>query len=140
MAWQRATRLLGSSVARLAQIDQMPASTIAFLPSRARVGDVEMPSDDVIASAYRARVSLSATGFCATAELSWDDAARTGRPFCYFAYGAAVSEVVIDTLAGEDRVLRAGRPADMRVHVLARGRHVKTAAGRVKAEAGAARP
>ncbi len=93
-------------IAHLAQIHQTPASDIAFLPNRVRVGTQELAFDDVIAGAHRARISLSATGFYATPKLSWDEATRTGRPFYYFAYGAAVSEVAIDTLTGETRILR----------------------------------
>ena len=55
---------------------------------------------------YEARVSLSATGFYKTPDLSWDRKAGSGRPFFYFAHGAAISEVVIDTLTGENRLLR----------------------------------
>ena len=53
------------------------------------------------------RVSLSATGFYKTPDLEWDQAAMRGSPFFYFAYGAAVSEVAVDTLTGEMRILRA---------------------------------
>ncbi len=53
------------------------------------------------------RVSLSATGFYRTPDLHWDGAAMRGRPFFYFSYGAAVAEVIVDTLTGENRVLRA---------------------------------
>ena len=52
------------------------------------------------------RVSRSAAGFYRTPKISWDRAKLTGRPFFYFAYGAAVSEVAIDTLTGESRLLR----------------------------------
>jgi xanthine dehydrogenase large subunit len=52
------------------------------------------------------RVSLSATGFYRTPDLSWDPKAMRGNPFFYFSYGAAVSEVVVDTLTGEHRCLR----------------------------------
>ena len=48
-----------------------------------------------------ARISLSATGFYATPKVHWDRDNARGRPFFYFAYGAAVSEVAIDTLTGE---------------------------------------
>ena len=51
-------------------------------------------------------MSRSSTGFYATPKISWDRVAGRGRPFLYFAYGAAVSEVVIDTLTGENRTLR----------------------------------
>ncbi len=56
---------------------------------------------------WRSKVSLSATGFYATPELEWDMQKVRGKPFFYFSYGAAVAEVVIDTLTGEHRVLRA---------------------------------
>ena len=55
---------------------------------------------------YQARVSLSATGFYKTPDVAWDRIAGRGQPFYYFAYGAAVTEVVIDTLTGENRILR----------------------------------
>lgn len=53
------------------------------------------------------RVSLSATGFYRTPDIHWDPVAMTGHPFFYFSYGAAVAEVVVDTLTGEHRCLRA---------------------------------
>ena len=52
------------------------------------------------------RVHLSAAGFYKTPEIHWDRAAGKGRPFYYFAYGAAVSEVSVDTLTGEYHVDR----------------------------------
>ncbi|HKR25105.1 MAG TPA: xanthine dehydrogenase molybdopterin binding subunit, partial [Allosphingosinicella sp.] len=55
--------------------------------------------------AHLARVSLAASGFYATPKIAYDRASHRGRPFLYFAYGAALSEVVIDTLTGEHRVV-----------------------------------
>jgi xanthine dehydrogenase large subunit len=55
---------------------------------------------------YEGRVSLSATGYYATPDVAWDRIAGQGQPFYYFAQGAAVSEVAVDTLTGEYRVLR----------------------------------
>jgi xanthine dehydrogenase large subunit len=55
--------------------------------------------------AHLGRISLSATGFYATPKIHYDRATHTGRPFLYFAYGAALSEVMIDTLTGEHRVV-----------------------------------
>lgn len=57
-------------------------------------------------AAWMGRVSLSATGFYRTPKIHYDRETMSGRPFYYFAYGAAVSEVVIDTLTGEHKVLR----------------------------------
>jgi xanthine dehydrogenase large subunit len=62
---------------------------------------------EAVQSAYAARVSLSSTGFYATPKVEWDRIKGHGRPFFYFAYGAALTEVVIDTLTGENRILRA---------------------------------
>src|SRR3546814_14489040 len=53
-----------------------------------------------------ARVSLSSTGFYKTPKIHWDRKAGKGRPFYYYSYGAAASEVVVDTLTGEYRVER----------------------------------
>ena len=62
--------------------------------------------NDFIKQAYMARVHLSAAGFYKTPKIHWDRASGKGRPFYYYAYGAACSEVEIDTLTGEYRVLR----------------------------------
>ena len=58
-------------------------------------------------AAYLGRIQLSAAGFYATPKIHYDRDKASGRPFYYFAYGAAVSEVMIDTLTGEYRLLRA---------------------------------
>ncbi len=57
--------------------------------------------------AYVNQISLSSTGFYRTPRIYYDHATGRGRPFYYFAYGAACSEVVIDTLTGEYKILRA---------------------------------
>jgi len=62
---------------------------------------------ELVAQAYLARVPLWSDGFYATPGLHWSPQTMQGRPFFYFAYGAAVSEVVVDTLTGEWRLLRA---------------------------------
>jgi len=61
---------------------------------------------DVARGAYLDRVALSATGHYATPKIGYDRAAARGRPFYYYACGAAISEVAIDTLTGEARILR----------------------------------
>jgi xanthine dehydrogenase large subunit len=62
---------------------------------------------EFVQAAYMARVQLWSDGFYATPGLSWDREKMQGNPFFYFAYGAAMSEVVIDTLTGENRLLAA---------------------------------
>jgi xanthine dehydrogenase large subunit len=49
---------------------------------------------------------LSSTGYYRTPKIQWDKTALRGRPFFYFAYGAAVSEVAVDSLTGETQLLR----------------------------------
>jgi xanthine dehydrogenase large subunit len=79
---------------------------VVFLPNRVRVGNQELGFGELVRQAYMARVQLSATGFYRTPDIHWDRAAGKGRPFYYFAYGAAVAEVAIDTLTGEYQVDR----------------------------------
>jgi xanthine dehydrogenase large subunit len=84
----------------------VPPEQVVFEPNRVRVGNQRIPFPEFIGQAYRARVQLSAAGFYKTPKIHWDRAAGVGRPFFYFAYGAAVSEVSVDTLTGEYRVER----------------------------------
>jgi len=63
--------------------------------------------NSLIKEAYLNRVSLSSSGFYATPKIHFDKKLFKGRPFLYFAYGAAVSEVVIDTLTGENKIIQA---------------------------------
>ncbi|MDA7440130.1 xanthine dehydrogenase molybdopterin binding subunit [Planktomarina temperata] len=79
---------------------------ITFAEGQITAPGLVLTWQEVIASAYEARISLSATGFYKTPEIAWDRIKGAGRPFLYFAYGAAVTEVVIDTLTGENRILR----------------------------------
>ncbi|MBO6579338.1 MAG: xanthine dehydrogenase molybdopterin binding subunit [Thalassospira sp.] len=82
-------------------------STVRFVPGKIIVGDKEeLAFADLIKQAYLARVSLSATGYYATPKIHYDRESASGRPFYYFAYGMACSEVLIDTLTGEYKVTR----------------------------------
>ncbi len=76
----------------------------AFAAARGLSG---VPFTDLVQAAYVARVQLWSDGFYATPGLSWNRETMTGKPFFYFAYGAAVSEVVVDTLTGEHKLLAA---------------------------------
>ncbi|WP_461478055.1 xanthine dehydrogenase molybdopterin binding subunit [Pararhodobacter aggregans] len=90
----------------LAERHQTTADKVTFAEGRVSVGGSELTFAEAAMSAYTARVSLSSTGYYATPKLAWDRIAGQGRPFFYFAYGAACAEVVIDTLTGENRILR----------------------------------
>jgi xanthine dehydrogenase large subunit len=81
-------------------------SDVVFADGRVTFGDKSLSFAEAANAAYQARISLSATGFYKTPDLQWDRIAGRGRPFYYFAYGASITEVVIDTLTGENRILR----------------------------------
>jgi xanthine dehydrogenase large subunit len=81
-------------------------SRIRFEKGQVIVGNQSIGFGDLAAKAHQARISLSSTGFYATPKVAWDRARAMGRPFFYFAYGAACSEVTIDTFTGEMRVDR----------------------------------
>ncbi|HSE76867.1 MAG TPA: xanthine dehydrogenase molybdopterin binding subunit [Alphaproteobacteria bacterium] len=107
MAARAAARKIKRRLAAfLAERYQSDPESVAFLPGRIRVRDSEIAFETAIRDAYLARVPLSATGYYATPKIGWDAATGEGRPFFYFAYGAAVSEAAIDTLTGENRILR----------------------------------
>jgi xanthine dehydrogenase large subunit len=101
-----AQAIKGRLAAFLAERYQAQQGDVLFRPNRIRIKDHELSFDEAVGEAYRARIHLSATGFYATPKIHWDRASGRGRPFFYFAYGAAVSEVAIDALTGENRILR----------------------------------
>ncbi|MEM1260934.1 MAG: xanthine dehydrogenase molybdopterin binding subunit [Pseudomonadota bacterium] len=82
------------------------ATDVRFERNAIRVGEQTISFEQLVGKAYRARVALSATGFYKTPKIRYDRESLSGRPFYYYAYGAAVSEVIIDTLTGEHRVVR----------------------------------
>lgn len=79
---------------------------VRFLPDGVHLGEKVIPFSHLTRQAYFARVSLSANGFYKTPKISWNGETGQGRPFYYFAYGAACSEVVIDLLTGETKIER----------------------------------
>ncbi|NEX45872.1 xanthine dehydrogenase molybdopterin binding subunit [Pseudotabrizicola algicola] len=108
MAAQAACIIIRDRMAEfIAAKHQVKPETVCFADGLVRVAGEAYEFARVAMWAYLARVSLSSTGFYATPKLQWDRKAGKGRPFLYFAYGAAVTEVVIDTLTGENRILRA---------------------------------
>jgi xanthine dehydrogenase large subunit len=78
---------------------------VEFAGGMVTAGHKTLPFAELARAAYFARVQLSATGFYATPKIHYDRKTLSGRPFFYFAYGAAVSEVALDTLTGEHRLL-----------------------------------
>jgi xanthine dehydrogenase large subunit len=96
----------GRIAACLAELHQCTPDQVRFADGRVTAGATEMTFAQAALTAYQHRVSLSATGFYKTPDISWDRIKGQGKPFYYFAHGAAVTEVVIDTLTGENRLLR----------------------------------
>ncbi|MDP5127624.1 MAG: molybdopterin-dependent oxidoreductase, partial [Burkholderiaceae bacterium] len=85
------------------------AAQLAAREIRQRLDAIRRPDEsfeELVKRAYMARIQLWSDGFYATPKIHYDRSQLKGRPFYYFAYGAACSEVVIDTLTGESRVLR----------------------------------
>lgn len=80
---------------------------VRFFGNAVHVNGHAVPFPELVQKAYLARVQLWSDGFYATPGLHWDPKTMNGHPFSYYAYGAAVSEVVVDTLTGEWKLLRA---------------------------------
>ncbi len=79
---------------------------IEFKNGQVRLRDHYISFEELIQQAYFGQVSLSSTGFYRTPKIYYDRSQARGRPFYYFAYGAACSEVIVDTLTGEYKMLR----------------------------------
>jgi xanthine dehydrogenase large subunit len=95
------SRLAGFLAARHA----VAAESVVFAEGRVHVAGQALEFREVVRDAYAARISLSSTGYYRTPKIHYDKRTMTGRPFYYFAYGAALAEVCIDTLTGESRLL-----------------------------------
>jgi xanthine dehydrogenase large subunit len=93
-------------VNHLATLHNCPANQIKFNNGQVTAGTHTLTFAQAAQKTYEARISLSATGFYKTPDIKWDRIKGVGQPFFYFAYGAAITEVVIDTLTGENRILR----------------------------------
>ncbi|WP_458792413.1 xanthine dehydrogenase molybdopterin binding subunit [Yoonia sp. MH D7] len=107
MAVQNACDTIIARIAEIvAQTHGGKPSNVTFKNNQVTAGDITLTFAQATMLAYTNRVSLSATGFYKTPDLAWDRIKGQGQPFFYFAQGAALTEVVIDTLTGENRILR----------------------------------
>ncbi|MFL6577841.1 MAG: xanthine dehydrogenase molybdopterin binding subunit, partial [Povalibacter sp.] len=88
------------------QTDDVSADAVNFVDGTVFIGKRKISWPEFTRQAYAARIQLSATGFYRTPLIHWDRVKLHGRPFFYFAYGAAITEAAIDTLTGETRLLR----------------------------------
>jgi xanthine dehydrogenase large subunit len=107
MAVQHAVREIKTRLTKFAGDKwNVDPDRIEFRDDRVLIGNESIPFGELTKQAYAARVHLSAAGFYKTPKLHWDRDKVSGRPFYYYAYGAACSEVVIDIFTGEMRVKR----------------------------------
>jgi len=107
MAAQAAARKIKMRLAAFAaEHFSVAEQDVIFENNKVRAGDNRIAFAELAHLAWFARVSLSATGFYKTPKINYDRATFSGRPFFYYAWGAAVAEVIIDTLTGENRLLR----------------------------------
>jgi xanthine dehydrogenase large subunit len=103
-AAQAAAHTIRQRLAQLAAAKyDVPSTAVIFAGGAVIAGRTRIPFADLAREARMQRVSLSATGFYATPKIHFDQETQTGRPFYYFAYGAAISEVEVDGLTGEYR-------------------------------------
>jgi xanthine dehydrogenase large subunit len=90
----------------IAEAYGVPSSIVRFEAEAILVAEHCLSWPDLVAKAYAGRVQLSATGFYRTPHIHWDRQAGRGNPYLYFTYGASCSEVAVNTLTGEYKVLR----------------------------------
>lgn len=102
-----AVELRGRLAEVAAEEFKVPVEAIRFEGGRVLGGEQSLSFGDLAKKAHFNRVSLSATGYYRTPKIWFDRASFSGRPFYYYAYGAAVAEVLIDTLTGEYKMTRA---------------------------------
>ena len=85
---------------------EVSEDAVAFNNGHVRVGEQVLRFESLIQQAYVGQVSLSSTGYYKTPKIFYDRSQARGRPFYYFAFGAACAEVIVDTLTGEYKMLR----------------------------------
>jgi xanthine dehydrogenase large subunit len=106
-AQDAARRIRERLAAFAAERYRVSAAEVRFADDTVCAGEHRVAFCVLVQEAYMARVQLWSDGFYATPGLHWNRETLQGKPFFYFAYGAAVSEVVVDSLTGESRLLRA---------------------------------
>ncbi|MFT8482129.1 MAG: xanthine dehydrogenase molybdopterin binding subunit [Gluconobacter cerinus] len=100
------TKIKRRMIAFAAEKWSVAEEDVQFLPDGVHVGLEVVTFQQLAWQVYFARISLSSNGFYKTPKISWDPATGRGRPFFYFAYGAACAEVSVDLLTGENTMDR----------------------------------
>ena len=104
-AFNAAEEIRGRMAGAVAEHFDVSPDDIEFRQNRVYAGNESLSFAETAQLTWNQRVSLSATGYYRTPDIHWDAETMTGSPFYYFTYGASISEVAIDTLTGESRVL-----------------------------------
>jgi len=105
-AHNAATEIRSRMAEYLAGLYQASPEEVEFTGGNVLIGKTVISFREAAEQCWMGRIPLSSTGFYATPEIEWDRESFSGRPFYYFAYGAAVTEVAVDTFTGENRILR----------------------------------
>lgn len=105
-AFKAANTIKERMIKHAAKLFKVKEASINFADDKISAGKKSISFADLASSCKAARISLSSTGFYATPKIYWDRPSGRGRPFYYFANGAACSEVLVDVLTGEMKVTR----------------------------------
>ncbi|WP_147480520.1 molybdopterin cofactor-binding domain-containing protein, partial [Pseudomonas amygdali] len=106
-AAQNAAEILKQRLVEFAARHYQVAETeVEFRNGHVRIGDIFLPFAELAQLAWMGQVSLSSTGYYKTPKIFYDRSQARGRPFYYYAFGAACVEVIVDTLTGEYKMLR----------------------------------
>lgn len=105
-AWRAAMTIRDRMADHLGHLYQLPAADVVFADDHVHLGEEHITFAEAANLCWQGRVSLSSTGYYATPDIHWDPEKGQGQPFYYYAYGAAVTEVMVDLMTGESRLLQ----------------------------------
>ena len=105
-AWRAAVTIRDRMAEHLGHLYQLPPEDIIFADDHVHMKDEKITFAEAANLCWQGRVSLSSTGYYATPDIHWDPEKGQGQPFYYYAYGAAVTEVMVDLMTGESRLLQ----------------------------------
>ena len=105
-AWRAAMTIRDRMANHLGHLYQLPAADVVFADDHVHLGEEHITFAEAANLCWQGRVSLSSTGYYATPDIHWDPEKGQGQPFYYYAYGAAVTEVMVDLMTGESRLLQ----------------------------------
>jgi xanthine dehydrogenase large subunit len=91
---------------------------VDFVDGEVRVGDTSMSFAELVRAAYFDRIQLTALGYYTVPKIHYNTPGQlSGRPYYYFTYGAALTEVQVDLRTGELEILRVDALQDAGVSI-----------------------